>query len=371
MRIAYLLAEDLSKHPGLKHKIDGQIHRWQKQGHDVFRIEHFRGVSLKPDGSEMLSRRIVEISQTNKLGLLKRLSAQYKFAANALQQIQPDITYSRYLFPARHISLINKFSGKLIMEVNSDDRAEYLQKSRVTGLYNALFRRYSLNKASGFIFVTKELANAVAFNSFSANRTVIANGVDTADFSFEADPKNERPQLVLIGSPGQAWHGLDKIKILSESLPGCSFHIIGPDELSVERLWGSMPINVRVHGYLSNSDAQQLIRNMDIGIGTLALHRNRMHEACPLKVRQYLAHGLPVIAASSDTDVPEYQPFYLELPNAENNILSNIDVIKQFISSVHGNIALRNQARRYAELVLSADKKEADRLRFFEQVLAS
>jgi hypothetical protein len=40
-----------------------------------------------------------------------------------------------------------------------------------------------------------------------------------------------------------------------------------------------------------------------------------MSEASPLKSREYLALGLPVIGAYEDTDIPPDDPVYLQLPN--------------------------------------------------------
>lgn len=43
------------------------------------------------------------------------------------------------------------------------------------------------------------------------------------------------------------------------------------------------------------------MRNCQVCIGTLALHRKNMTEASPLKTREYLAHGFPVIIGYKDT----------------------------------------------------------------------
>ena len=46
-----------------------------------------------------------------------------------------------------------------------------------------------------------------------------------------------------------------------------------------------------------------------------------MSEATPLKVRDYLMHGLPVLIAHDDTDFPGERPWYvLQIPNSEGTI---------------------------------------------------
>lgn len=377
MRIAYLITENLLKHPGLKYKILGQIQRWQENGHEVYQVILSERVIISPDGI-IIDSKIENNSVDNKLSnkymlskfsLIKEMALKYKFAIYALKIIQPDLTYSRYLFPAPNVSGIYKNAGKLVFEINSDDRTEYMQKNKITGIYNYIFRCFSLKNVDALVFVTEELVHSKSFNSFSGQRIVIANGINVNDFDFISKTNNTCPNLVFIGSPGQAWHGLDKIYLLAEILKKCTINIVGPSKEYCVNQWKTLPKNVVFHGYLSAEESKRIIKNMDVGIGTLALHRKKMHEACPLKVRQYLAQGLPVIAASKDTDISEKNSFYLELPNSEDNILNNNDVIHDFINYVYNNESLRIKARNFAKEYLSFNKKELIRLDFFNEVV--
>ncbi|MBV1789404.1 hypothetical protein KQ940_15210 [Marinobacterium sp. D7] len=371
MRIAYLLGEDLEKHPGLKYKIEKQIDCWELLGHTVYKVMHKTGIVTNSDGEVVFKREPLKLVCENSIALLRRLSWQYGFVVDSLKEINPDLTYSRYLFPSLNVYKIPRFAGKFVVEINSNDRYEYLQKSKYTGFYNSFFRGFSLRGAHGLVFVTEELANSSDFCDFSFKRTVIANGVEVTDYDFCEDTGNDSPQLVFIGSPGQTWHGLDKLGVIAEKIPHCTMHIAGPDRQECEEKWGYLPENVICHGYLSGGEVQKLVLKMDVGIGTLALHRKKMNEACPLKTRQYFAQGLPVVGASKDTDINGSFPFYLELPNSENNVVENIGKIEGFIAQVHRNRLVRNSARKFGEHVLSIEKKETVRVRFFEDILSS
>jgi glycosyltransferase involved in cell wall biosynthesis len=371
MKIVYLLAEDLSRHPGLRHKIDYQIGQWVAAGHEVYKVLHFSGVVEEPSGrSLMLEPKLsAAIKPRGKARQLLRLSRQYAFASAALKRIQPDITYSRYVFPAWGVGHVAKQSGRLVLEINSNDASEYYLKSPLTGVFNKAFRGGVLRMAKGLVFVTRELAHASAFSAFTKSRAVIANGVECMHFPFRLNPANASPQLGFIGSPGQPWHGLDKLQLLAELLVDCTVHVIGPGEQECRSLWGRVPPNVVMHGYLGEIEAQRLMAMMDVGISTLALHRKKMDEACPLKVRQYLAQGLPVIAASEDTDILSDQNFYLRLPNSEDNIFPHAKRIADFVRLAFGNIAMREEARKFAMNKMAVEGKEEERLRFFESIL--
>src|SRR5690606_35583904 len=99
-------------------------------------------------------------------------------------------------------------------------------------------------------------------------------------------------------------------------------------------------------------------------IGSLAMHRNSMLEACPLKVREYCAFGLPVILGYRDTDL-EGQDFVLNIGNYESNVEDNIEEIRQFVIKWHNKVVNHT----ITEPILSYKYKEEKRLRFFESII--
>jgi hypothetical protein len=369
MRIAYLLGEDLNAHPGLREKIFGQVQEWRAHGHECFLIMHGVGQLMGPDGD----MRVIDAIQsgdrgaTSKLGKLWRFRRQYRFASSMLELVRPDITYSRYMFPFPGLTGALRWAGPLVLEINSDDRLEYFTKHFSTGLYNRIFRNRLLNRADGLVFVTGELARSASFSGYNARRAVIANGIHVETFPFVEDTGNDRPQLCFIGSPGQSWHGLDKLPLLAASLPECTLHVIGPSREECLSVWQLPPPNVLCHGYLDGMSSSELLSRMDIGISTLALHRKNMNEACPLKVRQYFALGLPVIAGYSDPDITEDCGFVLSLPNTEDNISGQLPEVIRFVQRVFRNSTLRNAVRDYASIHMDASRKEMARLDFFER----
>jgi Icc-related predicted phosphoesterase len=95
-----------------------------------------------------------------------------------------------------------------------------------------------------------------------------------------------------------------------------------------------------------------------------------MKEACTLKVRQYLAHGIPVLAAYRDTDIDDSMPFFLRIGNFEGNVEKSLKDIKKFIEFGFQNKEMRSSAREFSEQVLSNESKEMKRLQFFEELLS-
>lgn len=371
MRIAYLLGENPKTHPGLSEKVTGQVQAWLARGHECFIVLHGIGQVIGPDGNPQLQDSFLAegLRDANKLRKLWRFSEQYRFIARALAHIRPTLTYSRYMFPFPGLIHALRAAGPLIVEVNSNDRMEYFTKHKYTGFYNWLFRDRLFKRADGLVFMTDELAMSASFSSYPAPRKVIANGIRVENFPFVEDTGNTSPQLCFIGSPGQAWHGLDKLLPLALALPECTLHIIGPSREQCLSVWQTLPPNVLCHGYLDGPSSSALLSRMDIGISTLALHRNNMNEACPLKVRHYFALGLPVIAGYTDPDIMDECNFVLSLPNAEENISGHLPEIIRFVQRTFRNNRLRKAVRDYASIHMDASGKEAARLDFIERIL--
>jgi hypothetical protein len=103
-----------------------------------------------------------------------------------------------------------------------------------------------------------------------------------------------------------------------------------------------------------------------VALGTLALHRNQMHEASPLKNSAYLAYGLPLIAAHTDTNFPNPPPCILQLPNTPDNVETHLPAIRQFVERMRGVRVPRDQVQH-----LDVRMKEQQRLAFFQRVVAA
>jgi hypothetical protein len=105
---------------------------------------------------------------------------------------------------------------------------------------------------------------------------------------------------------------------------------------------------------------------MDLAISSLALHRIGMNESSPLKTRECLAYGLPVILPYVDTDLHDLNcDFILEIPNTEDNVKNHADRIRDFAYRMRGRRADR-------DILLSridSKQKELRRLSFFRKIV--
>jgi hypothetical protein len=151
--------------------------------------------------------------------------------------------------------------------------------------------------------------------------TTITNGIDVSRIPVKPGKKThsgDAINLLFLAGSEAPWHGVDiLLNSLSKYPHPQKIHcyIAGPVKESIRQRAEQMR-NVTLLGHQVQNDLDRLVENCDIGIGSLALFRNRMQEACTLKVREYWARGLPFVLGYEDSDLinnKAMEPFYLKL----------------------------------------------------------
>jgi hypothetical protein len=124
--------------------------------------------------------------------------------------------------------------------------------------------------------------------------------------------------------------------------------------------------NITWHGVLDRKGVLEVLADADVGVGTLALHRKSMQEACPLKMREYLAVGLPVMYGYQDPDIDALGPFALRIPNTETNVVDDLTRIDDFVVRCRG---IRVPRSSVAHIDLA--RKEERRLALFHELVGA
>jgi len=356
MTIVYLIDYNPKSNSGVMQKIHQQSSEWIKEGHKVYLVSTKTVAIHDPSNNTIIYQYKIPSFKFGRLGTAFNLLISSFFLQKLLLKIDFDILYMRYRLYMPYFQKVLK-QYKVIMEINSDDAQEYQLHSMLTHYYNKYTRNYLLKNVDAFVAVSKELKNR--FEYLKKPTIVIANGIKTNEYEYLEIPQNQKPILVFIGTPKQPWHGLDKIHQMATYFPYYTFYIIGTDGINTD--------NIHYFGYLDNKEASKIIEQCDVGIGTLSLYKTGLTEASPLKTRQYLACGLPLIYAYDDTDIPSEVEFALKLQNSENNM--NYAKIETFVRKIFKRTNIRKSAREFAINILDYSKKEKHRLDFFQKII--
>ena len=344
---------------GVGKKLDRQISAWQEAGHEARLFMH---TSRYTPLSDLVPAEVIPYNSAGAVRTeFSRIAAAKKLVA-AVYAYNPDVIYLRlgmYVYPIHKLVQI----APLIGETNTNDLIQHEGLGKPYAMYNRISRGILLHRIDGLVAVSQELAEVAAFAKFHKPTRVIANGIDLGNFEQLPSASNSIPRLVFIGNPGYLWHGVDKLIALARLLPDVHFDIIGYDRLNG---YEPIPENLKLHGYLPTAVYQNILRAADAAISSLGLHRIGLNEASPLKTREYLALGLPVILPYKDTDLDVLDcDFLLKIPNKEDNIQTHAQAIRDFAYRMRGHRVDR-------KLIESIDQaiKERERLRFFKDIIS-
>lgn len=186
----------------------------------------------------------------------------------------------------------------------------------------------------------------------------IGNGISVDSIPYRHSAPiwpSKNLNLVAVGTIA-FWHGWDRlieaIRILRND-PYVNFDVRftiigdGPERDNLQHLVLSYDLsdNIRFLGLLYGQDLYEEYNKAHFGIGSLGWSRVGIEEASPLKVREYLAAGLPVIAATRDPDFNGDEKILINVPDDENN-----DSIVSLIKSIYSmKIPSPQECRLYAE----------------------
>jgi len=358
MRVIYLVEWDAYSNSGVLQKVLSQFRTWKQLGADGLLLiispepGSARERLFDTPGVEVVTYRALR-GGANKVSKMFALRA----AAEICRRFHPDLIYYRQSsWTPGIVSLLSEAPCR-VMEVNSNDLDEIYQYGSLKAKYHLATRKFLLDAVDGFVGVGREISEI--YRGYGKPVECIGNGFDMSRIAPRKPPANDRPQLVFVGSAGQAWHGVDKLVAVGGLFSEMDFHIVGAN---VE----SAPANFVVHGFLDRAKLAELYSIIDCGFGSLALHRNNMSEASPLKSREYLAYGIPVIGAYCDSDVDGCD-FFLRLANTEQGVADAVESVRDFIYRWKGKEIDMEVVR--AKIDMSV--KEKQRLDFFARVLAA
>lgn len=349
-KIAYIMAHDITCNDGVVKKIDTQINEWRKLGKivKVFCV-------LPKFGSSDL-----EAEQYVNPGLIKQRFVIMSPLYEDVLEFQPDLVYYRYDLWNRTVAELAS-NLRMVCEINTNDIAEnwLMLKERKTAklffrmLTVLLLRGKFLRKASGVVTVTRELSRMKIFTRYCTNIGIFANSIDLERYPRIKTEgcKSGRLAFFFMGTAGQQWHGVDIIESIALRLPNCDFHIVGIN--------GESKDNIHYHGYLARDKYTEILKKCHICIGTLALHRKGLSEASPLKVREYLAYGFPVLLGYDDTSfLAERDIPWLYKVDGE----PSIDDIYRFATENRGTVVSHTVLG-----CISSSAVEAGRIAFMEE----
>ena len=355
MKIAYILNYAVNNYDGVISKIKSQTHEWEKNGHIVQKYCLFSD-ELNP---------VIQVYQYKENSKIKKKLYLQKDLIIDIKSFNPDLIYFRYTYWNRTLSYLQK-NYKNIVEINTLDIAEYWLNLKIMPsiknafifLFNLLSRSLVLKKVTGIISVTNQIAQHKSLTKYNKKICICSNPYNLDHILYRKKTASvQRKGLFFIGSPNQEWHGIDIIEKLAEKLPQYDFHIVGIEKTNRS--------NVFYYGYLKKERYFSILDKCQICIGTLAAFRKGLTECSPLKVREYLSYGYPIIIGYNDTAFINLETMPEWVLQINTKIPLDLPIIIRFIE----NNADKTISVDQIENIISAEVIEKKRIDFFKGIV--
>lgn len=278
------------------------------------------------------------------------------------------------------VRLMRRIKGKIVFEHNTLEREELEMRKSGSFWYSyfylseRLFGKSARRLAKGIVGVTEEITKRqIAIANRDIAHTTISNGIDVnrvknrSQFPFDGSTLN---LLFLAGSPAP-WHGISKLlNGLNKYNGNCSIHcfIAGNIEANMAKEIKENQ-SITLLPTQTEGDLDKLVDRCHIGIGSLGIVKF-LKEACPLKVREYWARGLPFVIGYDDSDLlanADMHSNYLQVDLSVSDFL-DLHKVVSFAHAVYSESNVSVRMRKAALQRIHYQSKADQYVRFFKSL---
>ena len=328
--ILFMMKYPLHRRDNLNGKFDGQLAAARALGWDAYHIGWDRhGMYLVGESSRVLLRRnrCTGMPGYEHTKIFPDLMAAMRAA---LRHIHVDVLYLRYMptFAGAPAALraVKAQGAKLVMEyptypTQAENSRFFLRRQvfrytdHVLAAINPMVDLYTLIGEPG------------PAGGLRGRPTMdIVNGVDVRALPLHA-PNAASPQIRLLALASMSgWHGYDRILTALAAYAGDAdvrIEFVGGDGDGSLAAWRALAdtlglsSRVTFHGALYGEALERVVAQCDVGVGSLGMYRYGLKVGTTLKLREFLARGLPFLSAVEDPALPEDPAFALRVPNSD------------------------------------------------------
>lgn len=311
--LKYCIFQDIKTNMmGVMKKVKGQVKYMSLHFNVECLIVGNHDPSLSKTISSDAKITVKSIPRTN---ILSYRFTGLKEAYRWLKKDTPQYLYLRYPLgcplSAIFTDKVSALGVKIITEHQAKEPQElFLLKKYLFMISDCLFGRSLLSSVSLIVGVTPEISDFEKKRAPKAKTASIANGVDLEEYPLRNHnvPKDKVGIDMLFTGALASWHGLDRLIKAIEKYSDCPIrlHIAGDGEEKdkLKSMAKKLPQkhSVYFYGYLDKQEISRLFDICDVAIGSLALDRKGLKQACTLKTREYAARGIPFVINYNDPD---------------------------------------------------------------------
>jgi glycosyltransferase involved in cell wall biosynthesis len=330
--VLFLMKYPLHRRDNLQAKFNGQLAAARSLGWKAYCIGwDGQGMSLLGE-NECIPLKRNRLAKARGYDHTKIFIDLMAAAREAMRRVPIDVLYLRYMPTFRGalktIKQLKAQGGRLVVEYptyppDQENSRFFLRRQvfrytgRILGKIHPMVDLYSLvGEPCGGTLGGRPAVN-------------ILNGVDAAAFPPHIpNPADPTVRLLALASMS-GWHGYDRIlRSLAAYQGDVSIRVefAGGDGDGSLAAWKALAQElglsdrIAFHGPLYGEALDRIVAQCDVGLGSLGMYRYGLTRGVTLKLREYMARGLPFVSAVDDPALPDDPTFALRVPNDDTPI---------------------------------------------------
>lgn len=294
-------------------------------------------------------------------------SVMFVFFAEIVRLISPRLIYIRSITPCtKHcVELLKNIKRmlpdtKIFWEIPTyPARAEFLMSREYAAyLGDLLFFKKIVSLVDKLVLISLGKVNTPLEN----DKTIyLSNGIDVEQCKLKKiNYQNKEDIAIICVAHYRDWHGYDRLlaglsNYYKKDRNGLckrkiAVHFVGSGMEKLESLSVVLGLQnyVKFYGAQSGESLDSIYANADLAVATLGMYRKQLFNSSDLKIREYIARGIPYISCCEDIGVPSNFEYKFIVPNDNSPI--NINNLVCFHDKTYSNkINLIVEMRRFAE----------------------
>lgn len=363
-KVLFVMKYPLEEQYSIIHKLNGQMQAVKELGHDVYFISFDRKqLYLNHAGS----REIIKKTTAGSSKIYYHLISFYDLYIAAKKVIGSekfDLIYFRYApmnFMGYAFLKAAARLSRVVVEIPTFPPDSEKQKTALRRLYmkfSDFWWKKSAKYIKLFTLIGDKADSYMGVPALNIDNGVSVDAVPLKSGSVSSDGKMH---LLAVAAMSK-WQGYDRIiRGLAEwDDPKAENYIIDMvgDEGDGSLLeWKKLALDchlekqVLFHGRLSGEALTRMYESARIGLGSLGMYRKGMDSGSVLKIREYMARGLPFIYANEDPALSDDMPWCIKFPNDGTPIC--MERVDDFILSLENCRDFGEKMRQYAKINMS------------------
>ena len=362
--ILFVMKYPLHRRDNLQSKFDGQLAAARALGWDAYHIGWDEsGLWLVGAQGRTLLRHapLARMPGYDHTVIFGDLMAAVRAA---LRRIRVDVLYLRYMptfgGALGAIRALKAAGGRLVLEYPTYPKDEensrfflrrlvFAYTDRVLAKIHPLVDLYTL--------IGKPCEGGLLDGRPAMN---ILNGVDVTAFPLHR-PNADDPTVRLLALASMSgWHGYDRLLMSLAAYAGSAdvrVEMVGGDGDGSRAAWKALAERlglqdrVTFRGPMHGVALDSLIETCDVGVGSLGMYRYGLATGMTLKLREYMARGLPFLSAVDDPALPDDPAFALRVSNDDSPI--DMAAVVAFAQNAKRDADVAERMRAYAQARMS------------------